>query len=120
MERVFRSLKSEWLPKGGYGDFSHAVRDINQWINSCYIITFIDLTRTTMVYRLAYMKKSGNRLFRCPDFVNHYNNPFSQTCQQPAFMFFYLREFIRLPVGTTLSYRNQVGINCSGKSMFTG
>ena len=80
----------------------------------------IDLTRTTMVYRLAYMKKSGNRLFRCPDFVNHYNNPFSQTCQQPAFMFFYLREFIRLPVGTTLSYRNQVGINCSGKSMFTG
>ncbi|EQN13375.1 hypothetical protein G684_03152, partial [Escherichia coli HVH 4 (4-7276109)] len=27
MERVFRSLKSEWLPKGGYGDFSHAVRD---------------------------------------------------------------------------------------------
>ena len=120
MERVFRSLKNEWLPKGGYGDFSHAVRDINQWINGCYIITFIDLTRTTMVYRLAYMKKSGNRLFRCPDFVNHYNNPFSQTCQQPAFMFFYLREFIRLPVGTTLSYRNQVGINCSGKSMFTG
>lgn len=84
------------------------------------ITTFIDLTRTTMVYRLAYMKKSGNRLFRYPDFVNHYNNPFSQTCQQPAFMFFYLREFIRLPVGTTLSYRNQVGINCSGKSMFTG
>ncbi len=84
------------------------------------ITTFIDLTRTTMVYRLAYMKKSGNRLFRCPDFVNHYNNPFSQTCQQPAFMLFYLREFIRLPVGTTLSYRNQVGINCSGKSMFTG
>ncbi|EQC4572375.1 hypothetical protein ACY5GT_005379, partial [Escherichia coli] len=65
------------------------------------ITTFIDLTRTTMVYRLAYMKKSGNRLFRYPDFVNHYNNPFSQTCQQPAFMFFYLREFIRLPVGTT-------------------
>lgn len=22
MERVFRSFKSEWLPKGGYGDFS--------------------------------------------------------------------------------------------------
>ncbi len=39
-----------------YGDFSHAVRDINQWSNGYY--TFIDLTRTTMVYRLAYMKKS--------------------------------------------------------------
>lgn len=36
MERVFRSLKSEWLPKGGYGDFSHAVRDINPWINGYY------------------------------------------------------------------------------------
>ncbi|EFJ83459.1 hypothetical protein HMPREF1621_00508 [Escherichia coli A25922R] len=80
MERVFRSLKSEWLPKGGYGDFSHAVRDINQWINGCYIITFIDLTRTTMVYRLAYMKKSGNRLSRCPDFVLHYRTciPFTK------------------------------------------
>ena len=36
------------------------------------ITTFIDLTRKTMVYRLAYMKKSGNRLSRCPDFVIHY------------------------------------------------
>ncbi len=38
MERVFRSLKSEWLPKGGYHDFSHAVRDINQWIKGYYNI----------------------------------------------------------------------------------
>lgn len=36
------------------------------------ITTFIDLTRTTMVYRLAYIKKSGNRLSRCPDFVIHF------------------------------------------------
>ena len=36
------------------------------------ITTFIDLIRTTVVYRLACMKKSGNRLFRCPDFVIHY------------------------------------------------
>ncbi|HHH0318821.1 TPA: integrase core domain-containing protein, partial [Yersinia enterocolitica] len=36
MERVFRRLKSEWLPKGGYGDFSHAVRDINRWIHGYY------------------------------------------------------------------------------------
>ncbi|EEW2303875.1 hypothetical protein D9D45_25015 [Escherichia coli] len=35
--------------------------------------TFIDLTQTTIVYRLAYMKKSGNRLSRCPDFVIHYS-----------------------------------------------
>lgn len=38
------------------------------------ITTFIDLTRTTMVYyRLAFMKKSGNRLSRCSDFVLHYS-----------------------------------------------
>ncbi len=36
------------------------------------ITTFIDLTRTTVVYRLAYMKKSGNRLSRRLDFVIHY------------------------------------------------
>ncbi|EFO0049173.1 hypothetical protein D1Z86_28070 [Escherichia coli] len=28
-----------------------------------------------MVYRLGYMKKSGNRLSRCPDFVLNYNCP---------------------------------------------
>lgn len=37
------------------------------------ITTFIDLTRITLVYRLAYMKKSGNRLSRCPDFVICYS-----------------------------------------------
>ncbi|PSH11265.1 integrase core domain-containing protein, partial [Yersinia pseudotuberculosis] len=31
MERVFRSLKSEWLPVGGYMDVHHAVRDIGEW-----------------------------------------------------------------------------------------
>ncbi|EFJ54063.1 hypothetical protein HMPREF9549_04524 [Escherichia coli MS 185-1] len=39
IERVSRSLKNEWLPKGGYGDFSHAVRDINQWINGYRLST---------------------------------------------------------------------------------
>ncbi|OMQ21470.1 transposase [Serratia oryzae] len=36
MERVFRSLKSEWLPVGGYMDIHHAVRDIGEWIQSYY------------------------------------------------------------------------------------
>lgn len=34
MERVFRSLKSEWLPVVGYMDVHHAVRDIGEWIQS--------------------------------------------------------------------------------------
>ncbi|GCX73808.1 IS911 transposase [Escherichia coli] len=49
MERVFRSLKSEWLPKGDYGDFIHAVRDINQWI--IVITTFIDLTQKLFLFQ---------------------------------------------------------------------
>ncbi len=36
MERVFHSLKSEWLPKRGYADFGDAIRDINDWINRYY------------------------------------------------------------------------------------
>ncbi|MFP1909125.1 IS3 family transposase [Lonsdalea quercina] len=36
MERVFRSLKSEWLAAGGYTDISHAARDINEWIHGYY------------------------------------------------------------------------------------
>ena len=59
MERVFRSLKSEWLPKGCYSDFSHAVRDINQWINGS---TFIDLTRTIMVYRLSLHEEKWKQI----------------------------------------------------------
>lgn len=71
MERVFRSLKSEWLPKGGMVIL--AMRYAIETSGLMVITTFIDLTRTTMVYRLAYIKKSGNRLSRCPDFVINYN-----------------------------------------------
>lgn len=81
MDRLFRSFKSEWLPKGGYGDFSHAVRDINQWINGYY--NFIDLIQTMVVYRLACMKKSGNRLFQCPDFVLHYKTELNLQTDNP-------------------------------------
>ena len=36
MERVFRSLKSEWLPADGYRDIRHAMCDIGQWIHHYY------------------------------------------------------------------------------------
>lgn len=36
------------------------------------ITTFIDLIQTIVVYRLACMKKSGNRLLRCSNFVIHH------------------------------------------------
>ncbi|EEV9973120.1 hypothetical protein FXK15_23880 [Escherichia coli] len=33
-------------------------------------------------------------LMNYPRLLSSMDNPFSQTCQQPAFMLFYLREFI--------------------------
>lgn len=36
MERVFRSLKSEWMPKGGYVDLRQATGDIGIWISRWY------------------------------------------------------------------------------------
>ena len=44
------------------------------------ITTFIDLIQTTVVYRLAYMKKSGSILSRCPDFVIHYRETGQNLC----------------------------------------
>ena len=49
------------------------------------ITTCTALIRTMVVYRLVYMKKSGNRLFRCPDFVIHYTSLTREKCSVIAF-----------------------------------
>ncbi|WMV74519.1 integrase core domain-containing protein [Xenorhabdus griffiniae] len=36
MERVFRSLKSEWLPPEGYLDIHEAIRDITDYFGRYY------------------------------------------------------------------------------------
>ncbi|CBJ79313.1 transposase (fragment) [Xenorhabdus bovienii str. Jollieti] len=36
MERVFRSLKSEWIPPEGYLDIHDAIRDITQYLGGYY------------------------------------------------------------------------------------
>ncbi|MBY4679139.1 IS3 family transposase [Marinobacterium arenosum] len=36
MERLFRSLKSEWIPSTGYATFSEAVRDISRYLMDYY------------------------------------------------------------------------------------
>ncbi|MBC8952933.1 transposase OrfAB, subunit B [Xenorhabdus sp. PB62.4] len=36
MERVFRSLKSEWLPPEGYQDIHEAIRDITHYLGVYY------------------------------------------------------------------------------------
>ncbi|HBR6622975.1 TPA: IS3 family transposase [Klebsiella pneumoniae] len=33
MERVFKSLKSEWIPVGGYSDIRQMMQDITVWIH---------------------------------------------------------------------------------------
>lgn len=40
--------------------------------------------------------QTGGGLVNDPRLLSSMDNPFSQTWQQPAFMFFYLREFICL------------------------
>lgn len=78
MERVFCSLKSKWLPKGGYGDFSHVVRDINQRINGYYNVYRPHTSNDGLPPCLH--EDSGNRLSPCPDFVIHYKDiPYRNT-----------------------------------------
>jgi len=36
MERVFRSLKSEWIPTVGYRPFAEAKKDIGQYLMDYY------------------------------------------------------------------------------------
>ena len=71
MERVFHSLKSEWLPKGDYGDFSHAVRDINQWINGYYNV-YRPHTNNDGLPPCLHEEK-WKQVIPVPDFVIHYS-----------------------------------------------
>ncbi|NIG62458.1 MAG: transposase [Serratia symbiotica] len=71
MERVFHSLKREWLPKRGYVDFVHALLDINDWINFYYNV-FRPHTKM-VVYHRACMKSGGNKLSRYTDFMINYS-----------------------------------------------
>ena len=91
------------------------------------ITTFIDLTRTTMVYRLAYMKKSGNRLSRCPDFVIHYNTQSLALKQTYEVYFGYERTFRKygrlsrkLPVKTDIRKNSARRRPVTGQSPRTG
>lgn len=36
MERVFRSLKSEWIPEEGYHSFAEAYKDIGAYLMGYY------------------------------------------------------------------------------------
>ncbi len=36
MEQLFRSLKTEWIPKLGYGSFEEANRDVGMYLMAYY------------------------------------------------------------------------------------
>ncbi len=36
MERLFRSVKSEWVPKRGYASLDQAIKDIGDYLMSYY------------------------------------------------------------------------------------
>ncbi len=45
MERVFRSLKSEWIPEIGYANLDQAIKDISYYLMTYYndhIVTMVD------------------------------------------------------------------------------
>lgn len=64
MERLFRSLESEWIPTTGYSTFNEAQRDI-----SYYLMTRYNWLRphTMVVWYLSGPKKNLNH---CPESVN--------------------------------------------------
>ena len=91
------------------------------------ITTFIDLTRTTMVYRLSYMNKSGNRLSQCPDFVIPYNTQSLALKQTYEVYFGYDRTFRKygrfrqkLPVKTDFRKNSARRRPVTGRSPRTG
>ncbi|MBS9435556.1 IS3 family transposase [Photorhabdus hainanensis] len=62
MERLFRSLKSEWIPEGGYPDEMSARCDIGQWLmgyyNQCRPYRFNN--GATPVEKEEFWKKANN------------------------------------------------------------
>ncbi|MBI6549261.1 hypothetical protein H8A87_11135 [Xenorhabdus sp. VLS] len=70
MERLFRSLKSEWGSLGGYPDIYDAIRDITQYLGGYYNH---HCPHSYMGgFHLLNMKDGGKRLRKCPDFVGYY------------------------------------------------
>jgi putative transposase len=69
MERLFRNLKSEWLPVTGYMSLWEAKRDISYYL--IWIITTGGVHTSSMTeYR---QQKPRIDLTKCPDLVDHYN-----------------------------------------------
>ena len=67
MERLFRSLKSEWLPATGYMSLREAKRDI-----SYYLMDYHNWRRPHQHNDGMPPAKAEDGLTKCPDLVDHY------------------------------------------------
>ncbi|ETU81440.1 hypothetical protein Q054_02248 [Pseudomonas aeruginosa Z61] len=65
MERLFRSLKSEWVPSTGYLTAQEAQRDISHYLMHRY-----NWIRPHQFNHLRWPKKNSTH---CPGWVDHYN-----------------------------------------------
>jgi putative transposase len=73
MERVFRSLKTEWIPTTGYRTAQEAQRDISHFL--MIGTTGFDPINSTVGWRQLGPKKN---LTSCPGLVDHYTSPISR------------------------------------------
>jgi len=70
MGRVFRSLKTEWIPTTSYRTAQEALRDISHFLMHRY--NWIRPINSTVGWRQLGPKKN---LTSCPGLVDHYTGP---------------------------------------------
>ncbi len=70
MERLFRSLKTEWLPTTGYMTLREAKRDI-----SYYLMDYYNWRRPHQHNDGIRQQKPKSGLTVCPDLVDHDKAP---------------------------------------------
>ncbi|MDE9556309.1 integrase core domain-containing protein [Xenorhabdus bovienii] len=70
MERVFRSLKTEWLPPEGYLDIHDAIRDITKYLGGYY--NYVRPHSFNGGISPVEYESSGKRLKWCPEVLDRY------------------------------------------------
>lgn len=79
MQRLFRCLKSEWMPSIGYQSANEAKQDVGY-----YLIKYDNWEGPHQFNDGLSPPKAEKQLNRCTDFVDHYNFNFS-CCLESAF-----------------------------------
>ena len=72
-ERLFRSLKTEWIPKLGYGSIEEATLDVGM-----YLMEYYNQIRPHHFMMVSVLMKLKINLKLCPIFVDHYIMNFSK------------------------------------------